>query len=168
MNVTISKNADSLNGVGVNSAYVTLSGTNSSTIGFNTITPLTTAYITGITITKVDNVGTPGFQQVGQFFSLADVNSYPATISTALSASGITLSAIGNDGANGVEVLTYTVTLSNKCLSADNTNLDTVTAVFVNTSARTQSFTTTVTASNTPYLVWQSQAEHLRLWNLNG
>ena len=106
MNVTIQKTGDSIDGI--YTTFKTASGAvYDASILFSTTTPNTTAYITGITYTEA-RAGTPGYVAVGQFFYPADTNTYPVTISTKLSASGTSLSAVGNDGTIGAQAVSYT------------------------------------------------------------
>ena len=165
MNVIITKGVDAIDGVYTN--FTTASGTvTNPNIIFSTSTASTTAYITGITVGET-RAGDPAYvaEPPNFFFVAIDTNTYPTSVSRALSASSIALSAIGRDGAIGDQVLTYTVSLSTSCLTQAGSAAPTTQSVDL--SARTQTFTTTVNALNTPFGNRTSKAEHLRLWNLN-
>lgn len=163
MNVTIVKQSDSLDAL-TTTTYKTASGTTSdATIAFTTTTATTTAYITSITVAETRN-GAPQYTTWGRFYSAGDNNTYPVMIkSTAPGLSSLhTLSAFGNDSALGAQLLTWTVTLSNQCLSASGA------VPLANVDNPVQTFTTTVTAINTAYNQYTSGDEFRRMWNLMG
>lgn len=187
MNVTIFKNGDSLDQA--YSTFTTASGSVwDSSINFMTSTSATSAFITGITF-SVQRAGTPAYTAgvtPGRLFYPVDNNSYPCTVSTTYSGcSSINLAISGVDGAIGGQVLTYSVTVSSQALTGQAGNVEPYSSVAVDLSARTQTFTTTVSCLNTPYPLGQgnagyltgdgrangafaSKGDFLRLWNLQG
>jgi hypothetical protein len=99
--------------------------------------------------------------------------------------SSIILTAIGRDGALGPQVVTWSVSLCSQALTGQLGNPLPYLNTVVDLSARTQTFTTSITARNTPYPtsqgtagyqtgddraggVFTSKSDFLRLWNLRG
>jgi hypothetical protein len=164
MTITINKTADPLNNSTATLAEGTLSSANIVFRLNATTHPNLTAVVTGLTVSETKD-GAPIFENgsVGSIYSVGSFSQ--TTLKTAASAvqTSLTLavSAVGNACALGVQTLTYSLTLSSTALSGDGT-----TVVPVSVSPTTATFTTTVTAVNTPYGGRVCRAEFARLRNL--
>ena len=125
-----------------------------------------TAVVTGVEFSEAKS-GAPIFVggAVGSIFTATNDVSFPQVISfngTSKSSVSVSVSAVGNPCAVGVQTLNYIVSLSSTALSGDGAGAS-VPVTVDNTSI---TLTTTVSAINTPYAGRTCQSEFFRLRNL--
>lgn len=126
-----------------------------------------TAVVTGLTLTET-KAGAPIFKagSIGSIFATTN-DTLPFYIKRTSGSNGtsftVNVSATGNQGAIGIQTLTYAVVLSSTALSGNSNNS---TIVPVDVSTVDLSLATTLSAINTPFANRACKAEHLRLANL--